>query len=106
MKRIILILLFGISMGNIVQAQFLKNIKAKAKAAIDNSVDRSTNKVIDKAINNPMDNATDTVLAKSGRKVSGLFKKKKDKNDAEPVDSAVTVVPVADTVATRPRNQN
>ena len=120
MKKIVFILFLNICVGNIVQAQFLKNMKAKAKAAVDNSVDRSTNKVIDKAINSPVDNTTDTVLDKTSKKVNSLFKKKKTRNSEQNkisvsdstaiktagADSALSVVPAMDSTAIRPKNQN
>lgn len=80
MKKIILIIFLAVGIGSITQAQFLKDLKTKAKTAVDNSVDRSSDKVVDKAINVPADNITDTTLDKAGRKLKALFKKKNKKN--------------------------
>ncbi len=107
MKRIIFILLFSIGVGSMAQAQvqLLKNLKTKAKAAVDNSVDRTTNKVVDKTINNPADNVTDTVLDKTGKKLKSLFKKKDNKNKITS-DSTQAKVPQTDTTAIKPPDQN
>ena len=120
MKKIVFIIFLSIVAGNIVQAQLLKNIKAKAKTAMDNSVDRSIDKVIDKTINNPVDNATDTVLDKTGKKIDSLFKNKKKGNLEQnkvsgsesaaikpaDADSSAIVVPASDSTAIKPKNQN
>ena len=105
MKRLIFILLFFIGVGSMAQGQLLKNLKAKAKTAVDNSVERSSNKVVDKTINNPADNVTDTVLDKTGKKLQSLFKKKDRKNKAIS-DTAQSKVPQTDTVVIKPPNQN
>lgn len=97
MKKIMLILLL-VFFTESIQAQLFKTLKAKTKDAVNNSIDRSTNKLIDKTINNPVDNATDTVLTKSERKVDSIFKKRKGKN-GEVVDS--TTVPPADTALSK-----
>lgn len=120
MKKIIFIIFLSIGVGNIVQAQLLKNIKTKAKTAVNNSVDRSTDKVIDKTINNPADNATDTVLDKTKKKINSLFKRKKkgdpeqnkvsgsDSTTVRPADadSSAIVVSVSENTAIKPKNQN
>jgi hypothetical protein len=117
MKKVIFILLLTIGAGYVGHGQLLKILKTKAKAAVDNSVDRSTNKVVDKVINNPADKVTDTVLTKAGNKVDTLIKKiapknKKPGDPEQPVpplpDSTVTqpVAPLPDTTVAKPQNQN
>jgi hypothetical protein len=105
MKTIIFNLFFLIGLGNMAQAQLLKNLKAKAKTAVDNSVERSSNKVVDKTINNPADNVTDTVLNKTEKKVQSIFKKKDKKNKATG-DTEQHPVIRTDSTAIKPPNQN
>lgn len=100
MKKIILIIFLAVGIGSITQAQFLKDLKTKAKTAMDNSVDRSSDKVVDKAINVPADNITDTTLDKAGRKLKALFKKKKNKE----ADNTSQEEPLkTDSTETKPR---
>ncbi|MBS1496858.1 MAG: hypothetical protein JSU03_08245 [Bacteroidetes bacterium] len=105
MKQIIFILFLIMGISSFTQGQFLKDLKTKAKTAIDNSVDRSTNKAVDKTINNPADNITDSVLNKTGRKLHSLFKKKNKKNIIAD-DSVQVVPPQIDSSAIKPENQN
>jgi hypothetical protein len=106
MKKIIFILFLSIGAGSIAQAQLLKNLKTKAKDAVDYSVDRSTNKVVDKTINNPADNITDTALDRAGKKMRSIFKKKNKKEKVTTGTEQAVVVPVTDTVAIKPPDQN
>jgi hypothetical protein len=105
MKKIIFILLLSIGAGNIAQAQLLKDLKTKAKAAVDYSVDRSTNKVVDKTINNPADNVTDTALDRAGKTWHSIFKKKKKKNKVTD-GTQQPITPQTDTLAIKPQEQN
>jgi hypothetical protein len=79
MKKVFFFLFLTLGAGGIAQAQFLSKLKAKAKTAVGNSVDRSTDKVVDKAVNKTADNVTDKTLNKAGEKLNNLFRKKNKK---------------------------
>ncbi|MGC4104015.1 hypothetical protein [Ferruginibacter sp.] len=105
MKRMIFILLLlCMGVGSKAQTQFFKNLKTKAKTAVDNSADRSSSKVVDKTINNTADNVTDSALSKAGKKVRSIFKKKDKKNGAN--DPEQPKAPQLDSVAIKPPTQN
>lgn len=107
MKKIIILLFLAFGIGTTSNAQFLKNLKTKAKTAMDNSINRSTDKVIDKTINNPADNITDSTLDISVRKLKSIFKKKKkNKQNNKPDESEQIIIPKTDSAATKPVEQN
>jgi|GEM_PF-1967855 len=105
MKTIIFILFLTTGAANMIQAQFLKDLGTKAKEALDNSIDQTSDKIVDRGVNKPIDNATDAVLDSASEKLNSLFKKKNKKNKKND-DEEQAVASKTDSTAIRNSNQN